>query len=114
MKNCSSPESDLPIIHPLFVGRENDTREVLLKVARAHIVNINGAPGFGKSTLAIHVGYEVVKNGTSVRYINVEDKMFSIVSHWQRSTGKTTPKFMSKNVVHPEQMTSLMKPIVDH
>ena len=67
-RNCSSPESDLPIIHPLFVGRENDVHQVLLRVARAHIVNVNGAPGFGKSTLAIHVGYEVVKNGTSVRY----------------------------------------------
>ena len=66
MSDCSSPESDLPIIHPLFAGRENDVHQVLLEVARAHIVNINGAPGFGKSTLAIHVSYEVVKNGTSV------------------------------------------------
>ena len=66
MSDCSSPESDLPIFHPLFVGRENNVHQILLKVARAHIVNINGAPGFGKSTLAIHVGYEVVKNGTSV------------------------------------------------
>ena len=104
-ENCSSPESDLPIIHPLFVGREN---EVLLKVARAHIVNINGAPGFGKSTLAIHVGYEVVKNGTSVRYINVEEKLFSIVSHWQRSTGKTEHKF-SNNDVHQVQTKSVIK-----
>ena len=53
--NCSSSENDLPIIHPLFVGRENDVHQVMLKVARAHIVNINGAPGFGKSTLAIHL-----------------------------------------------------------
>ena len=68
--NCSSPESDLPIIHLLFVDREN---QVLLRMARAYIVNINGAPGFEKSTLAINVGYEIVKNGTSVRYINVED-----------------------------------------
>ena len=67
LRNCSnSPESDLPIIHPLFVDRENDVHQVLLRVARAHIVNINGAPGFGKSTLAIHVGYEILKNRTSV------------------------------------------------
>ena len=110
VSDCSSPESDLPIIHPLFVGRENDVHQVLLKVAKAHIVNINGAPGFGKSTLAIHVGYEVVKNGTSVRYINMEDKMFSIVNQWQRSEGKAKPEFMSKNDVHPGQMTSLIKP----
>ena len=67
---------DSPILyHDLFVGRENDVEEVVRRVASAHIVNINGAPGFGKSTLAIHVGYELVKKGTSVRYINVEDKL---------------------------------------
>ena len=59
----------MPIIYPLFVGREKDTHQILLRVARAHIININGAPGFGKSTLAIHVGYEIFKSGTSVRYI---------------------------------------------
>ena len=87
--NCSnSPESDLPIIHPLFVGRENDMHQVLRRVATAHIVNINGAPGFGKSTLAIHVGYEIFKNGTSVRYVNVEDKLF----YYQcKSNKKATP-----------------------
>ena len=48
--------------------------------------------------------------GTSVRYINVEDKLFSIVNQWQRSEGKAKPKFMSKNDVHPGQRTSLIKP----
>ena len=48
----------MPIIYPLLLGREKDTHQIFLRVARAHIVNINGAPGFGKSTLAIHVGYE--------------------------------------------------------
>jgi archaellum biogenesis ATPase FlaH len=109
VRDCNSPESDLPTIHPLFVGRENDVHQVLLRVARAHVVNINGAPGFGKSTLAIHVGYEIVKNGTSVRYINIEDKMFSIVNHWKRSKGKAKHKF-SSNDVHPVQTKSLIKP----
>ena len=84
IRNCSVPEGDLPLIHPLFVGRENDVHQVLHRVATAHIVNINGAPGFGKSTLAIHVGYEIVKNKTSVRYINVEDKVSFITN---RSNG---------------------------
>ena len=110
MSDCSSPESDLPIIHPLFVGRENDVHQVLLKVARAHVVNINGAPGFGKSILVIHVSYEVVKNGISVRYINIEDKIFSIVNHWRRSKGKAKSEFSSNNDDHPIKMTSLTKP----
>ena len=59
-RNCTAvSESNLPIIHPLFVGRENDMHQVLRKVARVYIVNINGAPGFRKSTLAIHVGYQI-------------------------------------------------------
>ena len=100
LRNCIFLESDLPIIHPLFMGRENDVYQVLHKVATAHIVNINGAPGFGKSTLVIHVGYEIVKKGTSVRYINVEDKILSMVNQWQRSKGKTKPEF-SNSDVHP-------------
>ena len=110
VSDCSSPESDLPKIHPLFVGRENDVHQVLLKVARAHLVNINGAPGFGKSTLVIHVGYEVVKNGTSVRYINIEERMFSIVNHWLRSKEKAKSEYSSKNDDHPINTTSLTKP----
>ena len=37
------------------------------------IINIIGPPGFGKSTLAIHVGHEVVQNGDTVHYINLAD-----------------------------------------
>ena len=50
------------------MGRENNVHAVSNKVAQTHIVNVNGAhqAWVGKSTLAIHVGYELVKNGTSV------------------------------------------------
>jgi hypothetical protein len=91
------------------VGRENDIHQVFLKVARAHVVNINGAPGFGKSTLAIHVGHKVLKNGTSVRYINVEEKMFSIVNQWQKFKGKLKSEFSSSNDDHPTKTTSLIR-----
>ena len=37
------------------------------------IVNIIGSPGFGKSTLVIHVGHEVVKKGDVVHYVNLAD-----------------------------------------
>ena len=39
----------------------------------APIVSIIGSPGFGKSTLAIHVGHEVVKKGDVVHYVNLAD-----------------------------------------
>ena len=75
---CSPPDSDLPIVdNEIFVGRENDISMVVSMMASAHIININGAPGIGKSALAIHVGYEMVRNGTSVRYIKM-DEMASI------------------------------------
>ena len=62
------------------MDRENNVHAVLNKVAKTHIVNVNGAYGFGKSTLAIHIGYELVKNGTSVRCINIEDQVAFMIS----------------------------------
>ena len=52
---------DLPIVNGLFVGRDNKTLEITEKIEHAHIIGISGAPGFGKSYLAIHFGYEMVK-----------------------------------------------------
>ena len=104
--NCTISENGLPVIRPLFVGRENDMRQVLRKVAKAHIVNINGAPGFGKSTLAIHVGYEVFKSGTSVRYINMEDKVFTVLNQPMRSEEKAVPKCCSNTDVPQAQSQS--------
>ena len=96
----SLPDSDLPTLYQeLFVGRENDVRQVLDRVTRAHIVNINGAPGFGKSALAIHLGHEIVRNGTSVRYINVEDKVSSM-----RVVAKSKRETMSEPEIRQTQM----------
>ena len=82
---CNSddiPESDLPVLLGPFVGRDHDLSEVAKKAQNVHIININGAPGFGKSFLGMHVGYEIIKNGTPVRYINIEDKLV----HFQTPT----------------------------
>lgn len=73
------PDHDLPILNCVFVGREHDVNEVVSKVMSTRIVNINGAPGFGKSTLAIHAGHEMVKNGIKVRYVNMEESSLSFV-----------------------------------
>ena len=80
------------MIHPPFVQEEDNVHQVLSKIARAHVININDAPGFGKSTLAIHVGYELVKNEISVLYIN---NKFTMASQWQRSNWKVRHEFSS-------------------
>ena len=70
------PNGELPKRHQeTFVGREMDVVEVLRRVTTTNIVNINGAPGFGKSALAKQVGNMILKNGTLVQYINIEDKL---------------------------------------
>ena len=84
-------------------------QQVLSEVARANILNINGAPGFGKSTLAIHVGYKVFKNGTSVRYINIEDKAYSIVNQWHKSEREAMPESCNKVDKIQRSINSLTK-----
>jgi tetratricopeptide (TPR) repeat protein len=37
------------------------------------IINLFGPPGFGKSTLAIHVGHAAVRKGVEVHYVNMEE-----------------------------------------
>ena len=37
------------------------------------IIDLFGPPGFGKSTLAIHVGHAAVRKGVEVHYINMEE-----------------------------------------
>ena len=74
----NSISHDLPTTSSPFVGREGDIAKLSELMNNAHIININGAPGFGKSMLAIHVGHDMAKRGTSVRYVDVVDK-FSLI-----------------------------------
>ena len=64
---------DLPLPPEPFVGRDADVNKLTteLLTGSAHIVNINGPPAYGKSTLAIHVGHKVFTSGINVRYIDV-------------------------------------------
>ena len=57
--------SDLPMLNGPFVGRENQVNEIVryLKSESVNIVSIYGPPAFGKSTLAIHVGYKMIASG---------------------------------------------------
>lgn len=65
---------DLPIVDGIFVGRDEEVTKVINMMNMVHIVGIHGPPGFGKSLLAIHVGYEMIKSGAIVRYIDALDK----------------------------------------
>ena len=60
---------DLPLSPEPFVGRDADVNKLTIELltGSAHIVNINGPPAYGKSTLAIHVGHKVFASGINVR-----------------------------------------------
>jgi archaellum biogenesis ATPase FlaH len=73
---CDPVSLDLPIINSPFVGREIEMNRIIQQMSVAHIININGAPGFGKSLLAIRIGYEMVLRDSTVRYVDAADKFF--------------------------------------
>ena len=68
-------DSHLPQKRRWLTGREKDAREVINMLLRTHIVNIYGAIGSGKSSLAIYIGQKMANNGTPVYYINMEEKI---------------------------------------
>ena len=73
--NSTTAEHNLPYLPGKVFGRDEelvDLPRLLLDTNAANVV-IYGPPAVGKSTLAIHVGYELVKQGVDVRYINVEE-----------------------------------------
>ena len=65
----------LPYPSKNFVGRDMEMKEVIQLIDFANpdtrIVSIVGSPGFGKSTLAIHVGHHMVDEGVVVHYVNM-------------------------------------------
>ena len=72
----------LPYPFENFVGREEDLKQIVELLdfhndpaisSDTRIVSLIGSPGFGKSSLAIHVGHEMVKRGVNVYYIDVSD-----------------------------------------
>ena len=79
--------SDLPMLNGPFVGREKEVNEIVryLKSESVHIVSIYGPPSFGKSTLAIHVGYKMVETGVPVRYIDMTESNFALFGHSTRN-----------------------------
>ena len=59
-----------------FVGRKELINEIIQRLLGTHtsIVGLFGPPAFGKSSLAIHVGHEVMnKKGVSVSYVDLSE-----------------------------------------
>ena len=67
--------SSLPYPSNHFVGREKEVNDVIHLLANyeTSIVDIFGSPGFGKSTLAIHVGHRMLEKGFIVHYVNLDE-----------------------------------------
>ena len=64
----------LPVREEVFVGRESEVEELMdwIEYSTVSTINIVGSPGFGKSTLAIHVGHEITeKGGIAVHYADL-------------------------------------------
>ena len=66
--------SNLPMWNAPFVNREHDINETVRRVLEYNIVNINGAPGFGKSALANRVGFRLLEQNILVRYLDMDEE----------------------------------------
>lgn len=73
---CKESPNNLPKLHHPFFGRGSNMSylEQVLLAGSIHVVGINGPPGFGKSTLAIHLGRAMVENCFSVGYIDLDNE----------------------------------------
>ena len=76
----SYQSKSLPYSYKIFVGREREISELTFMLdfsstsdADIRIVSIVGPPGFGKSTLAIHLGDEMVKQRVEVHYVDMAE-----------------------------------------
>ena len=70
--------NSLPCPSKVFVGREQEMSKLkslldFYSDTDTRIVNLVGSPGFGKSTLAIHLGNYMVKQGILVHYVNMAE-----------------------------------------
>ena len=73
LKTCTSKSLPDLLETEAFVGRQAEIQKITHWFEKIRIVSIVGPPGFGKSTLAIHVGHAVCSGGTKVHYINLQD-----------------------------------------
>ncbi len=80
------PPINLKQLYDPFVGRESNMiyLEQKLLTGSVHVLGINGPPGFGKSTLAIHLGWKMVHNCFTVGYIDLHEQKEIIVRAYRQ------------------------------
>ena len=70
-------DSNLPrVSHVTFVGREKELDDILSSLDFNNVtrlVTIVGSPGFGKSALALQAGHQLLRNGFSVFYVDMQE-----------------------------------------
>ena len=68
---------NLPSAPDPFIGRNIKVKQIMafLKGNDIDIISINGPPAFGKSSLAIHVGYSTLSSGMNVSYIDASESL---------------------------------------
>jgi hypothetical protein len=116
--HCATGYSNLPNIQSnIFIGRDKDIIEIVRMIQSTHIVNVNGPPGFGKSSAVIHAGYKLAENGTPVRYLDVEQELpqvfiESVHDHDPHSnSNKYRRRFFSKNST---AILEMIQSVTDH
>lgn len=76
-RGVSLRSDTLPPLVPDFTGRRNETKEILDMLSFKDernvftIINIAGAPGFGKSTLAVCIGHYLLSSWIYVHYVDL-------------------------------------------
>ena len=72
------PPNMLPVIleEEVFVGRETKLEVLTDMIGNSTIISVVGSPGFGKSTLAVHVGHKITeKGGVVVHYTDLYEEV---------------------------------------
>ena len=74
--------NNLPYFTGPFVGRVEEVQNITHNLLYSkNMVHIFGLPAVGKSTLAVHVGYEMTTRRFAVRYINIDETHIFILPH---------------------------------
>ena len=104
------PSDTLPVIweEEVFIGREDEVQLLTNWIENSTVstISIVGSPGFGKSTLAIHVGHEITeKGGIAVHYADLyevvdvttlNEKMTDLVLGEKRQSSEDLFRWASK------------------
>ena len=76
-RSWDAHSSSLPNYVSHFSGREKQINDIIHWLdphnTDVRIVSIVGPPGFGKSSLAIQVGHEMIDQGVVVNYVNLDE-----------------------------------------